>query len=128
MTIFKIAYPDIHGGYEEWGILVNDRTKYINYQNACRRLYHRWSFNSVDNPTEFLYIIHDKMDHTKTAISQIQRTMKATSGLRQIPIFVTRMLTYGHGDDAYAHYSIVFWLGNSNFTISSICRVLRTLE
>ena len=77
---------------------------------------------------EFLYIIHDKMDHTKTASPRMQRTTKATSGLGQIPISVTGMLTHGHGDGAYAHYSTAFWPGDSNFTISSICRVLRALE
>ena len=115
-------------GCEEWATLVNDRTKHINYQNACRRLYHGWSSNSIDSPTEFLCIIHDKMDHTKTAIPRMHPTMKATSGLGQIPISVTRMLTHGHGDGVYAHYSTTFWPGDSNFTISSICRVLRALE
>ena len=38
------------------------------------------------------------------------------------------MLTHGHGDGAYAHYSTAFWAGDSNFTISFICRVLRALE
>ena len=115
-------------GCDEWATLVNDRTKHINYQNACRRLYHGWSSNSVDSPTEFLCIIHDKMDHTKSAIPRMQRSTKATSGLGQIPISVTGMLTHGHGDGAYAHYSKAFWLRDSNFTISSICRVLRALE
>ena len=54
--------------YDEWATFVNDRTKHIHYQNACRRLYHGWSSNSVDSPTEFLCIIHDKMNHTKFAI------------------------------------------------------------
>ena len=58
-------YPQ---GCDEWAMLVNDRTKHIDYQNVCRRLYHGWSSNSVDSPTEFLCIIHDKMDHTKSAI------------------------------------------------------------
>ena len=115
-------------GCDEWATLVNDRTKHINYQNACPRLYHGWSSNSVDSLTEFLCIIHDKMDHTKSAIPRMQRSTKATSGLGQIPISVTGMLTHGHGDGAYAHYSTAFWPGDSNFTISSICRVLRALE
>ena len=68
------------------------------------------------------------MDHTKSAIPQMQRSTKATCGLGQIPISVTGMLTHGHGDGAYAHYSTAFWPGDSNFTISSICRVLRALE
>ena len=58
----------------------------------------------------------------------MQWSTKATSGLGQIPVSVTGMLTYGHGDGAYAHYSTAFWPGDSNFTISSICRVLRALE
>ena len=72
-------------GCDEWATFVNDRTKHINYQNACRRLYHGWSSNSVDSPTEFLCIIHDKMDHTKSAIPRMQRSTKATCGLGQIP-------------------------------------------
>ena len=58
----------------------------------------------------------------------MQRSTKATCGLGQIPISVIGMLTHGHGDGAYAHYSTAFWPGDSNFTISSICRVLRALE
>ena len=115
-------------GCNEWATLVNDRTKHINYQNACRRLYYGWSSNSVDSPTEFLCIIQDKMDHTKSTIPRMQRSTKATSGLGQIPISVTEMLTHGHGNGAYAHYSTTFWPTDSNFTISSICRVLRALE
>ena len=95
-------------GCDEWATLVNDKTKHINYQNACCRLYHGWSSNSIDSPTEFLCIIHDKMDHTKSAIPRMQRSTKATCGLGQIPISVTRMLTHGHGDGAYAHYSTAF--------------------
>ena len=115
-------------GCNEWATLVNDKTKHIIYQNACRRLYHEWSSNSVDSPTEFLSIIYKKMDHTKSAIPRMQWSTKATSGLGQIPISVTGMLTHGHGDGAYAHYSTTFWPGDSNFTISSICRVQRPLE
>jgi hypothetical protein len=38
------------------------------------------------------------------------------------------MLTHGHGNGAYVHYSTALWPTNSNFTISSLCRVLRALE
>ena len=58
----------------------------------------------------------------------MQQSTKATSGLGQIPISVTGMLTHGHGDGAYAHYSTAFWPKDSNFTISSICQALRALE
>ena len=68
---------------DEWATLVNDKTKHINYQNACRGLYHGWSSNSVDSPMEFLCIIHDKMDHTKSTIPRMQRSTKATCGLER---------------------------------------------
>ena len=67
------------------------------------------------------------MDHTKSAIPRMRST-KATSGLGHILISITGMLTHGHNDRAYAHYSTAFWPGDSNFTISSICQVLRALE
>jgi hypothetical protein len=51
--------------------------------------------------------------------------MKATTGLGQISISSTEMLTHDHGDGMYAHYATAFWPGDSNFTISSICPVLR---
>ena len=35
---------------------------------------------------------------------------------------------HGHGNGAYAYYPTAFWPRDSNFTISSICRVLRALE
>jgi hypothetical protein len=38
------------------------------------------------------------------------------------------MLTHGYGDGAYTHYSTALWPADLNFTISSLCRVLRALE
>ena len=107
---------------------MNNRTKHINDQNACCRLYYGWSSNSVDSHMEFLYIIHNKMDHTKSLIPQMQRSTKATSRLGLIPISVTGMLTHEHGNRSYAYYPTAFWPTDSNFTISSICWVLRALE
>jgi hypothetical protein len=49
-------------------------------------------------------------------------------GLGQIPISLTGMLTHGHGDGTYIHYLTALWPADSNFTISSLCRVLRVLE
>jgi hypothetical protein len=62
----------------EWQALVDDRTRHITYQNACRRIYRGWSTQSVESLSQFLCIIHDKMDHTKTAIPRMQRITKAT--------------------------------------------------
>jgi hypothetical protein len=77
---------------------------------------------SVESRLEFLYIIHDKMDHTKSAIPRIQRIANATLRLGQTPIFVTRMLTHGHGNGEYTHF-IALWHGDSNFITSLLCCV-----
>ncbi|KAG0567459.1 hypothetical protein KC19_7G136300 [Ceratodon purpureus] len=99
-------------GSDEWQSLTEDRTRHLNYQRACRNIYYGWTTQSIQSPNEFLCIIHDKMDTSKTAIPRMQRITKATAGLGQIPISCTGMLT--HGDP--------------NFTISSLCRVFRALE
>jgi len=122
---FISKYPR---GCDDWQCLVSDRDRHLNYQRACRNIYHGWSTESVQHPSEFLCIIHDKMDTTKTALPRMQRITKATAGLGQVPVSCTGMLTHGHGDGAYAHYSTSLWPGDSNFTISSLCRVLRALE
>jgi hypothetical protein len=87
-----------------------------------------WAKSTHNIPIEFLCLIHDKMDHTKTTIPRMQRHTKATAGLGQILISLTGMLTHGHGDGAYTHYATAFWPGDSNFTISSIFRVVQALE
>ena len=82
----------------------------------------------MENLFQFLCIIHDKMDHTKTAIPRMQRIMKATLKLGQIPISLIGMLKYGHDNGAYADYSAALWPVGSNFTILSLCHVLRALK
>ena len=41
---------------------------------------------------------------------------------------VTGMVSHGHGDGAYAHYSPHCWPGDSNATILSLARLFRRLE
>ncbi|KAG0594344.1 hypothetical protein M758_UG068900 [Ceratodon purpureus] len=112
----------------EWQSLIQDRNRHLNYQRACRNIYYGWTTLSIQSPTEFLCIIHDKMDKSKTTIPWMQRMTKATTGFGQIPISCTGMLTHGHGDGAYAQYATALWLADPNFTISSLCRVFRALE
>jgi hypothetical protein len=57
--------------FPEWQALVDDRTRHINYQNACRSIYRGWSTQSVESPSQFLCIIHNKLDHTKTTIPRM---------------------------------------------------------
>ena len=49
-------------------------------------------------------------------------------GLGQLPIMLTKMITHGHGDEAFAQYSNELWPNDLNFTIGFILCLLRTLE
>jgi hypothetical protein len=62
----------------------------------------------MNSPMEFLYIIHNEMDHNKLAIPKMQRYTKATAELGQIPISLTGMLIHDHGDDTYGYYAMAF--------------------
>ena len=75
-----------------------------------------------------VFIIHDKMDTAKTALPRMHVTTKATQGLGQLPMNVTGMVSHGHGDGTYAHYSLHCWPGDSNATISSLARLFHRLE
>ena len=107
---------------------MKQRTKHLNHQASCRRLYASWREESKRNPQDILCIIHDKMDTYKTALPRMRVITKATHGLEQLPISVTGMVADGHADGAYAHYSTSSWPGDSNFTISSLARLFRRLE
>ena len=55
-------------------------------------------------------------------------TTKATQGLGQLPMNVTGMVSHGHGNGAYAHYSPHFWPEDSNATILLLARLFHRLE
>jgi hypothetical protein len=71
-----------------------------------------------------LCIIHDKMDHSKTALPRLQVKNKMVVGLGQLPITLTEMITHGHGDDAFSQYSNELWPNDPNFTIGSLLHPL----
>ena len=68
------------------------------------------------------------MDTAKTALLRMRVTIKATQGLGQLPMNITGMVSHGHGDGPYTHYSPHCWLGDSNATILSLARLFRRLE
>ena len=112
----------------EWQTLVNDLQKHLRYQSGCQKLYHSWCNERIISPTKFLCIIHDKMDTQKTTVLRMRVITKGTSGLEKLPMSVTGILAHGHGDGVYTLYGISLWLGDSNYTISSLCKVLQALE
>jgi len=50
---------------------------------------------------EFLCIIHDKMDHTKTTLPRLQIYNKMIFGLRQLLVTFMDMIMHGHRDERY---------------------------
>ena len=79
-------------------------------------------------PHECLTIMHDKMDHTKTASPVFSHKSKQLDGLTKLPVLVTGMIAHGHGDVRYAHYGLDIFLHDSNYTVGSIARLLRDVE
>ncbi len=98
--------------------------KHILHQKSCKNLYRTWKTKSMQSKDEFLCIIHDKMDHAKTALPRLQVCKKMISRLRQLPITLTSMITHGHGDERYAQYFNELWPNDPNFTIGSLLQLL----
>jgi len=73
-------------------------------------------------------IIHDMMNHSKTAIPSLEVKKKMMVGLGRLPITLMEMIAHGHGNEAYTQYSNELWPNDPNFTIGSLLHLLRTLE
>ncbi len=102
--------------------------KHILHQELCRYLYHAWRTKSVQSKDEFLCIIHDKMDHVKTALPRLQVYNKMIYGHGKFPITFIGMITHGHEDEKYAQYSNELKPNNPNFTIGSLLWILRCVH
>ena len=63
--------------------------EHVNNQEAHRQDYYKNRALSIMRPNEVLTIIHDKMDHAKTACPCYARKIKATDGYFKLPIAVT---------------------------------------
>ena len=97
-------------------------------QKAHRGLYYAHRYISEEYPEKMVTIIHDKMDHSKTASPHFSHKSKATESFMKLPIAITGMIAHGHGDVRYAHYGLDIYPMNPNHTIGSIAKLLRDLE
>ena len=73
------------------------QTKYIEYvnnQEVHRQNYYKNRVLFIMRPTEVLTVIHDKMDHVKTACLCYPRKIKVTDGLFKLPIVVTYLYEF----------------------------------
>ena len=105
-----------------------DRRTHMLQQMSCRNVYYGWRLYSKMHPKKYLCIIHDKMDQQKTSIPRLQLVPKFVNHVMQLPISLTGMLTHGHGQRAYGHFSMGLWPSDPNFTIGSLAMCLRNLE
>ena len=58
-------------------------------------------------PREYLSIIHDKMDKTKTSILRLHVKLKSVSGTT-LGLSLTGMLTHGNNTGGFGHFSLTF--------------------
>jgi hypothetical protein len=104
----------------------------LNEHNALARSHREFYYAnrnlSISEPEKVLTIIHDKMDHSKTASPHFSHKNKSTESFMKLPVSVTGMIVHGHGDIRYAHYALDLYPANSNHTVDSIAKVLRDLE
>jgi hypothetical protein len=71
---------------------------HIDAQTSHRELYYANRSLSKKEPTKVLTIIHDKMDHSKTASPHFSHKNKAIDSLMKLLVAVTGMIAHGHGD------------------------------
>ena len=75
-------------------------------------------------PHECMTIMHDKIDHTKTAFSMLSQKTKHLDGLTKLPLSVTSILAHGHGDMRYAHYGLDLYSHDANYIVGSFVKLL----
>ena len=114
-------------GLEDYGRIQKRFDKHSFLQEACRHAYYRSRWLSKLHPSQLLSIMHDKMDHSKTACALARKT-KALDGFMKLLVKVTRMFAHGHGDEKYAHYSLDVFPSDNNFIVGSIAKLLQNLE
>jgi hypothetical protein len=121
----RSACTPLSDSQNKWSNILNT---HIVGQRAHRELYYGNRYISDKYPEKMLCIIHDKMDHSKTASPHFSHKTKATDSFFKMPVAVTGMIAHGHGDVRYAHYGLGIFPTDSNHTIGSIAKLLRDLE
>jgi transposase len=95
---------------------------------AHRDVYYINRDSSFNSPHECVTIIHDKMDHAKTASPVFSHKSKELDGLVKLPVSMTGMIVHGHADVRYAHYGLDVFAHDSNYIVGSVAKLLQDLE
>ena len=104
---------------------------HIDFAFAHRDLYYLNRYRSKLSPHEVVTIMHDKMDHSKTASPVLSHKVKHLDGLMKLPVAVTSILAHGHVDQHYVHYvhyGLDLYSHDANYIVGSCAKVLRDLE
>ena len=101
---------------------------HIDFAFAHRDLYYLNRFRSKSSSHEVVTIMHDKMDHSKTASPVLSHKVKHLDGLMKLSVAVTGILAHGYVDQRYAHYGLDLYSHDANYTVGSFAKVLRDLE
>uniref|UniRef100_A9U683 Predicted protein n=1 Tax=Physcomitrium patens TaxID=3218 RepID=A9U683_PHYPA len=116
------------GGSEQAMKWTRKLEKHLGIARAHREYYCAKRYYSQTYPDECVTIMHDKMDHAKTASSVFSHKNKELNALVKLPVSVTGMIAHGHGDVHYAHYGLDIFPHDSNYTIGSMTKLLHDLE
>ena len=73
---------------------------------------------------ECVTIMHEKMDHAKTASPVFSHKTKHLDGLTKLPLSVTGMLAHGHSDVRYVHYGLDLYPHDANYIVGSFAKLL----
>jgi hypothetical protein len=107
-----------------------ERTKHNDLQSAHRAAYTRWKDDSIMKPTEYLCIIVDGMDQSKTMVPHLARQhfSKAVIMHTMMKTNLTGILAHGRKPSVFVHSWYPYFPHDSNSVVSSIMKVLRDLE
>ena len=72
--------------------------------------------------------MHDKIDHSKTALPVISHKVKHLDVFMKLLVVVTGILAHGHVDQRYVHYGLDLYSHDANYIVGSFTKVLRDLE
>jgi hypothetical protein len=125
----KRSLCDLHPmGSTNYTIFEKAYKTHLVEQEAHCNAYYGSRYMSISKPKKCLTIIHDKMDHAKTASPCFASKTKSTDSFIRLPAAMTGMIAHGHGDVKFAYFSLDLYPGDSNHTISSVAKLLRDLE
>ena len=102
--------------------------KHLAVARAHRDYYYINRYQSHNFPHECLTVMHDRMNHSKTDSPVFSHKSKDLDGLVKLSMSIIGMIAHGHGDVRYAHYGLDMFAHDSNYTISSMAKLLCDLE